>query len=54
MTQEKFAERAGLSYKVYQSMEAGRRCNPRLSTIELIARMHGMTVSKFFQAPKRK
>jgi transcriptional regulator with XRE-family HTH domain len=38
LTQEAFAERAGLGYKYYQSVEAGRRRDIRLSTIEKLAK----------------
>jgi len=33
MTQESFAERAGLTYKHYQQVEAGRKFDIRLSTL---------------------
>lgn len=38
LTQEAFAERAGLGYKYYQSVEAGRRRDIRRSTIEKLAK----------------
>ena len=38
LTQEAFAEKAGLGYKYYQSVEAGRRRDIRLSTIEKLAK----------------
>jgi transcriptional regulator with XRE-family HTH domain len=38
LTQEVFAERAGLGYKYYQSVEAGRRRDIRLSTLEKLAK----------------
>ena len=47
-TQEGFAEQAGLSYKVYQSYEAGRRWNLRLKTILKLAEIHGVTLSNLF------
>jgi transcriptional regulator with XRE-family HTH domain len=42
LTQEEFAEKAGLSYKYYQAVEAGRKNNLRLSTLERLAKGHGM------------
>ena len=48
LTQEQFAEATGLSYKVYQSMEAGRRWNLRYSTILKLADIHRLSVSQFF------
>ena len=50
LTQEGFAERAGISYKVYQSYEAGRRWNLRLSTILKLAGIHGLTLSSLFSS----
>jgi transcriptional regulator with XRE-family HTH domain len=38
LTQEAFAEKAGLGYKYYQSVEAGRRRDIRLSTVEKLAK----------------
>lgn len=37
LTQERFAERAGLSYKYYQAVEGGRKSDLRLSTIIKLA-----------------
>lgn len=42
LTQEQFAERAGLGYKYYQSVEAGRRRDIRLSTLEKLAKACGL------------
>lgn len=42
LTQEEFAEKAGLSYKYYQAVEAGRKNNLRLSTLERLAKGHGL------------
>jgi transcriptional regulator with XRE-family HTH domain len=42
LTQEAFAERAGLGYKYYQSVEAGRRRDIRLSTLEKLAKACGL------------
>ena len=38
LTQEAFAEKAGLGYKYYQHVEAGRRRDLRLSAIEKLAK----------------
>jgi transcriptional regulator with XRE-family HTH domain len=38
LTQETFAEKAGLAYKYYQHVESGRRRDIRLSTIEKLAK----------------
>jgi transcriptional regulator with XRE-family HTH domain len=37
LSQEAFAEKVGLGYKYYQSVEAGRRRDLRLSTLEKLA-----------------
>jgi transcriptional regulator with XRE-family HTH domain len=37
LTQEGFAEIAGMSYKYFQAVEAGRRPDLRLSTLERLA-----------------
>ena len=44
LTQEAFAESAGLSYKYYQAVEAGRKPELRLSTLERLAKAHGLEV----------
>jgi len=44
LTQEAFAERAGMSYKYYQAVEAGRKPNVRLSTLEKLAAAYGLEV----------
>lgn len=38
LSQEAFAEKAGLKYKHYQSMEAGRKIDIRFSTLEKLAK----------------
>jgi len=48
LTQEDFAERAGITYKYYQAIEAGRRSDLRFSTLARLARAHGMRLSEFF------
>jgi transcriptional regulator with XRE-family HTH domain len=44
LTQEAFAEEAEISYKYYQAIEAGRKVDLRLSTLERLATAHGMEV----------
>jgi len=41
-TQERFAEKAGFSYKYYQALEAGRKRNLRLSTVDRLAKAYGL------------
>jgi transcriptional regulator with XRE-family HTH domain len=41
-TQEEFAEHAQISYKYYQAIEAGRRMDLRVSTLERLADAHGL------------
>src|ERR1700722_8267390 len=48
LTQEEFAEASGINYKVYQSLEAGRRWNLRYRTILKLAEIHHLSVSQFF------
>jgi transcriptional regulator with XRE-family HTH domain len=45
-TQEAFAERAGLTYKHYQQVEAGRKFDIRLSTLIKVAAALGLTLSE--------
>jgi transcriptional regulator with XRE-family HTH domain len=42
LTQEAFAEEAAISYKYYQAIEAGRKVDLRLSTLERLAKAHGL------------
>lgn len=42
LTQEEFASKFGLSYKYYQAVEAGRKKDPRLSTLDRLASIHKM------------
>jgi transcriptional regulator with XRE-family HTH domain len=42
LTQEQFAEKSGISYKYYQAVEAGRKKDLRLSTLERLAKGHGL------------
>jgi transcriptional regulator with XRE-family HTH domain len=50
-TQEEFAHLAKLDYKFYQSIEAGRRTELRVSTLERIAKAYGLEVYQLL-APK--
>ena len=49
LTQEAFAELAGMDYKTYQHIEAGRRPSVRLCTIEKICAAYGIELHQFFQ-----
>lgn len=42
LSQEAFAERAGLKYKHYQAMEAGRRLNLQFVTLQKLAKGCGL------------
>jgi len=42
LTQEQFAEQSGISYKYYQAVEAGRKQDLRLSTLDRLAKAHGL------------
>jgi transcriptional regulator with XRE-family HTH domain len=44
LTQEQFSELSGISYKYYQALEAGRKQEVRLSTLERVARAYGFEV----------
>ena len=46
MSQEVFAERAGLTYKHYQQVEAGRKLNITLPTLEKLAKACGLDLSE--------
>lgn len=50
LTQEQFAERAGLSYKYYQQIESGRKRDLRLSTLERLADAHRISVAKLLRS----
>lgn len=43
-TQEDFSEKSGISYKYYQAVEAGRKNDLRLSTLERLAQAHQLEV----------
>jgi transcriptional regulator with XRE-family HTH domain len=53
LTQEEFAERAKMSYKYYQQIEAGRKSDLRLSTLEKLARAHGITLSRLLNEERK-
>jgi transcriptional regulator with XRE-family HTH domain len=44
LSQEGFAEMSGISYKYYQAVEAGRKRELRLSTLERLAKAYGIEV----------
>jgi len=44
LTQEQFAEVSGIGYKYYQAVEAGRKANLRLPTLEPLAKAYGIEV----------
>ena len=48
LTQEEYAELCGIPYKVYQHLERGRRNNPRLATLEKLAKGLGLSVYDLF------
>ena len=54
LTQEAFAEKSGISYKYYQAIEAGRKQDLRLSTLERLAKAYGIALWQLFapQLPK--
>ena len=51
LTQEGFAELAGLGYKHYQQIEIGKKPDLRLSTLERIASAYGIEVHQLL-APR--
>ena len=56
LTQEKFAELSGISYKYYQAVEAGRKPDLRLSTLQRLASAYGIEVWQLLspKTPKSK
>ena len=46
LSQEAFAERAGLTYKHYQQVEAGRKLNITLPTLEKLAKACGLELAE--------
>ncbi len=53
LSQEAFAERAGLKYKHYQAIEAGRKLDFKFSTLEKLAKGCGVQLVELvnFEAP---
>ena len=56
LTQEAFAEKSGISYKYYQAIEAGRKRDLRLSTLERLAKAYGIALWQLFspELPKQR
>ena len=54
LTQEAFAELAGLNYKYYQAIEAGRKKELRISTLEKLAAPYGIEVWELLAPPMPK
>jgi transcriptional regulator with XRE-family HTH domain len=56
LSQEGFAEVANINYKYYQSVEAGRRCELRLSTLERLAKAYNLRLDQLLSPvmPKTK
>lgn len=48
LTQEGFAEISGFTLKVYQHIEAGRRSNLQLKTLDRIAWAYGISLHELF------
>jgi transcriptional regulator with XRE-family HTH domain len=48
LTQEEFAEKAGVSYKYYQALEAGRKADVRLSTLVRLSKAFGLELWELF------
>ncbi len=48
LTQEEFSEASGISYKYYQAVEGGRKRDLRLSTLERLAKAHGLELWQLF------
>lgn len=46
LSQEKFAENAGMTYKYYQHVEAARKRDLRLSTLQKLAKACGVELSE--------
>jgi transcriptional regulator with XRE-family HTH domain len=54
LTQEQFAEKAGMSYKYYQQIEIGQKEDLRLSTLERLAAAHDIAVSELLAKRDRR
>ena len=48
LSQEQFAEISCIDYKVYQHIEAGRRKNLQLKTLDRLAWAYGITIFQLF------
>lgn len=48
LSQEVFAERAGLTYKHYQQVETGKKAKITLPTIEKLAKACGLELDELF------
>ena len=51
LTQESVAQMAGISYKYYQEIEAGRRAGLKLSTVDRLAEVFGIGGHQLFAEP---
>ena len=51
LTQEGFAELAGMSYKYYQAVEGGQKVGIRLSTLEKLAAAYGIELWELLAPP---
>jgi transcriptional regulator with XRE-family HTH domain len=49
LSQEAFAERAGLKYKHYQAIEAGRKINIQFLTLQKLAKACGLELSELLR-----
>jgi len=56
ITQERFSELSGFSYKFYQLIEIGQKCDLRLSSLERLAAAYGIEVHELIgpEMPKTK
>ena len=54
LTQEAFAELAGMGYKYYQAIEAGRKKELRVSTLEKLAAAYGIELWELLAPPMPK
>jgi transcriptional regulator with XRE-family HTH domain len=54
LTQEGFAEMAGMSYKYYQAVEGGRKAELRFSTLEKLAAAYGIELWELLAPPMPK
>ena len=51
LTQEGFAELAGMSYKYYQAVEGGQKVGLRFSTLEKLAAAYGIELWELLAPP---